>query len=187
MKKRYTYKLSDTFLTAENPAKEGDMQEVEGLMSFSLPDVEAGSEEVSGHSGLMGTLELVDWTNIGALNTTLTFAGIPDNIDFLTRPGVHLVKLTWAEAYTTKDGDEGWNAYQVETRMKLKKFPGGDGEKGSNRENEFVFTNLTYIFRKGTGEPGNFNTIFNYDPANGIIEFNGENIAKDLDKLLGRQ
>ena len=39
MKKRYTYKLSDTCLTAENPAKEGDIQEVEGLMSFSLPGV----------------------------------------------------------------------------------------------------------------------------------------------------
>ena len=179
--KRYTYKLSDTFLTVENPDKAGEFLEVEGLKSFSLPDIEGGSEELSGLSGLIGTMELVDWTNIGALNTSLTFAGIPDNADLLIKPGTHLVKLTWAEAYATKDGDEGWDSYQVESKMKIKKIPGGDGEKGSNRENEFTFVNITYTLRK------NGTNILEYDPANNTIKFYGVNYASDLNKALGKE
>jgi len=173
---KYTYKLSDMQLRVLNAASQ--FEDVEGLTKFTIPDVEAGTEEISGQSGLLGTLELVDWANVGALEFGLTFVGIPENGNLLIAPGVRDIKLYWAEKYAQKDGTEGWDSYFVEVKGKLKKIPGGDGEKGSNRENELTYSAFYYHYKK------NGKTIFEYDPANSIIKFYDKNYADDLKAAL---
>lgn len=169
---KYTYKLSDMLLQMERgPAQ---FEAVEGLVKFSTPDVEAGTEELSGYAGLMGTLELIDWSSIGALELGLTFVGIPENGDIVLSPDKRTIKLSWAEQYATKTGDIDWDNYTIYATGYLKKLPGGDGEKGSKRELEVTYSLNTYkILKNGT-------SVFEYDPANDTIKFYGVNFADKL-------
>lgn len=173
---KYTYKMSDMLLQFER--SEGEMEEVDGLTKFTLPDVEAGTEELSGYSGLMGTLELVDWASANALELSLTFVGIPDNADIVLSPEKRVIKLSWAEKYATKSGDVAWDSYSVYATGLLKTFPGGDAEKGSKYERELKYSLMTYKYSK-SGD-----VIFEYDPANDVISFYGENHAAKIKQAL---
>lgn len=169
---KYTYKLSDMLLQFER--SEGVMEEVMGLTKFALPVMEAGTEELSGYSGLMGTLELVDWASVGALELGLTFADIPENGEIMISPGKLNMKLSWAEKYATKAGDVGWNNYTVYATGFLKNFPGGDGEKGSKYEREYLYSLMKYKYCKDGS------VVIEYDPANDVISFYGKNHADDI-------
>jgi len=169
---KYTYKLSDMLLQMER--ENAQFEQVDGLTKFSLPDMEAGTEELSGYAGLMGTLELVDWASVGALELGLTFVGIPENGDIVFNPAKRSIKLSWAEKYATKSGDTDWDNYTVYATGYLKKIPGGDGEKGSKRENEVTYSLTTYKYLK------NGTCIVEYDPANDVLKIYGENY---FDKL----
>lgn len=173
---KYTYKLSDMLLQFER--SEGVMEEVEGLTKFSLPGLEAGTEELSGYSGLMGTLELVDWASVGALEMTLTFADVPENGEIVISPEKRNIKLSWAEKFATKAGDVGWNNYIVYATGFLKTFPGGDGEKGSKYERELAYSLMKYKYSK------NGQVVIEYDPANDIISFYGVNHAEKIKKAV---
>jgi len=173
---KYTYKLSD--MVIQFARNEGEMEDVEGLTKFTLPDVEAGTEELTGYSGLMGTLELVDWASANALELGLTFVGIPDNADIVLSPEKREIKLSWAEKYATKSGDVDWDNYSVYAKALLKTFPGGDGEKGSKYERELKYSLITYKYSK------NGDVVFEYDPANDVISFYGVNHAEKIKKAV---
>lgn len=181
MSVKYTYKLSDTLLEVLDDLTEGrdpEMVTVEGLTKFTLPDIEAGTEELSGYSGLMGTLELVDWASANAMELALTIVGVPDNANVLLSPKKREIKISWAEKYATKAGDVGWDNYSVYAKGLLKTFPGGDGEKGNKYERELKFSLLTYKYSK------NGEAVFDYDPANDTISFYGVNHADDIKKAV---
>lgn len=173
---KYTYKLSDMLLQMAREA--ANYEAVEGLTKFTLPDAEAGTEELSGYAGLMGTLELIDWSSIGALEMGLTFVGVPENGDIVLNPEKRNIKLSWAEKYATKSGDTDWDNYTVYATGYLKKIPGGDGEKGSKRELEVTYSLTTYkLLKNGTA-------VFEYDPANDVIKFYGVNYADKIKQAV---
>lgn len=170
---KYVYQLTDFLHQVMNP-KTKEFVETDNLLSFQNPDVEAGIQELQGFSGLMGTLEITDWANIGALEFGLTYAGLPDDALLLMNPDKQEHKLYWAEAYTDKSGEVNWNSYSIYFTGVLKNIPGGEGKKGENAERQFKYAVKTYKLSR------NGEVLFDYDPANDIIKFGTRNFGAEI-------
>lgn len=175
--KKFVFQLADFMHQVKNAAT-GEFEETDNLISFSNPEIEASVQELAGYSGVMGTLEIVDWSKIGALEFGLTYAGLPDNSELLVNPDLQEHKLNWAESFVNERGDTGWNSYCIRFTGVLKNIPGGDGKKGENTERQFKYAVKTYQLSRN-GVP-----IFDYDPANKVIKFGERDYGAELKKVV---
>ena len=177
---KYVYQLTDF----AHRIKKGDKDYVnsDNLKSFTLPDVEPGSNEVKGYSGLNGTIQIIDWANIAALEISLKFSTIPECYSALMSPDRITHEFSWVEEYTDKDQNKGWIRNRVYATGMLKKIPGGDYSKGESGEREFVYAANTYKMTRyiTVGEEQTEQVIINYDPINKILVLGGEDFGEKL-------
>ena len=159
---KYVYNLTDF---AHRVSADGKTWEnSDNIKKFKLPDIEPSAEEVNGYSGLNGTINVIDWANIGAMELALTYATIP-------------------EQYTDKNGDVGWMTFKVYITGMLKKIPGGDASKGESNEKEFTYGINTYkLTRKN--DDGEEETIIDYDPINKVLVLGGNDFGSKLNTAL---
>ncbi len=177
---KYVYNLTDF---AHRVSKDGtSWTNTDNLKGFTLPDIEPGSEEVSGYSGLNGTIQIIDWANIGAVELTLKFATIPETGDAMSADKQYH-QLVWLEQYTDKDQNVGWMTYKVYATAMLKKLPGGDFTKGESNEREFVYGLNTYKFTR-KADNGEEEIIIDYDPLNKVLILGGEDYGEKLKTAL---
>lgn len=177
---KYTYQLADFQHEVKN-SETGLYEITDNCKGFTDPDIEAGSTELSGYSGLMGTLEITDWGAISALEFSLKFAGFPDNCPLLINPDRQEHKISWADQYTDRDGNIGYINYIIYFTGVLKNIPGGDRAKGENSEVEFKYSVKTYKkTRMIIGVDTEPVVLFDYDPANEVIKFGERNFAEEL-------
>lgn len=176
-KKYYTFQLADFEHQVYNETTK-KFEATDNLSEFTDPDIEAGSYEVAGRSGMTGTIEIIDWGSIGALEIELKFAGEPDNVEQLVTPGIQQHKIYWAEEYTDKAGQTGYNGYCIYFTGNLKAIPGGTGKKGENMERSYKYSVKTYKKTK------NGTVLFDYDPANDVVKLGTHDFASELKKAL---
>lgn len=178
---KYVYQLTD-FIHGTLGDDGTTYEKSDNLKSFTLPGIEPGSEEVSGYSGLNGTIQIVDWANIGALEVSLTYATLPEHTKVYS-PDKQSHKLVWLEQYTDKNGNVGWMTYTVYFTGMLKKIPGGSNAKGENNEKEFTYGVNTYkLTRKN--DAGEEEIIVDYDPLNKELILGGINYGEKLKTAL---
>lgn len=174
MNKKYVNKTEDIFAEAQNPSTK-KYEELDNLLGFTTPEIEAGIEEIKGYSGMVGSFELPEWLNIGNLELVLVFSTIPENAHLIMNPKRVAVKLYWGESYV--DGNTGeleYDSYAVYASGFPKNIPGSEKKKGEKSENEFKISCRTYeLIKNGT-------TIVKYDPLNAQICINGKNYADEL-------
>lgn len=177
---KYVYNLTDF---AHRVSKDGaTWNNTDNLKSFTLPDMEPGANEVSGYSGLNGTIQVIDWANVGAMELTLKFATVPET-GALMSPERQYHQLVWLEQYTDKDQNVGWMTYKVYITAMLKKIPGGDKLKGEGNENEFVYAVNTYKLTRKS-DSGEEEVIIDYDPINKVLILGGEDYGGKMQTAL---
>ncbi len=176
MKKKFVNKVEDFELSAADAS--GKYQELDNAISFTLPDIEPATEEISGYAGLAGTIELPDWSNAGAPEVSLKFSRIPENGKLILNPSGVKAKASWAESLVDESGNVTYEAYSVYAEGKPKNIPGGDKQKGNKPEVEIKIACSKYTLKKGDI------TIFNYDPMNGKVEIYGVNYAAGAKNAL---
>lgn len=173
MAQKYVYQLANFALQIKDDAT-GEYVTMDNLKKFTAPDIEPAIQELSGYSGLMGTLEIADWSQIAAMELGLTFAAYPDRADLLIAPGKIQLKVMWSEQYTDNDGNVAWDTYKIYVTGLAKNIPGGDGERGTATEREFKQAVKTYkLVRNGK-------VLFDYDPANDTIIFGDRNYGEEI-------
>lgn len=162
---KYVYNLTDF---AHRVSGDGtNWVDSDNLKGFTLPDVEPGSEEVSGYSGLNGTITIIDWANIGAMELTLKYSTLPEcQLVFIPDKQYH--QLVWLEQYTDKNGDVGWMTFKAYITGVLKKIPGGENTKGENNEKEFTYGVNSYKLTRRR-EGGEEEILIDYDPINKVL------------------
>lgn len=177
---KYVYNLTDF---AHRVSADGKTWEnSDNIKKFKLPDIEPGAEEVNGYSGLNGTINVIDWANIGAMELALTYATIPECRGIFS-PEKQYHQLVWLEQYTDKNGDVGWMTFKVYITGMLKKIPGGDASKGESNEKEFTYGINTYkLTRKN--DDGTEQTIIDYDPINKVLVLGGNDFGSKLNTAL---
>ena len=180
---KYVYNLTDF---AHRVSSDGGTtwENSDNLKKFSLPDIEPGAQEVSGYSGLNGTIQVIDWAAIGAMELSLTYATMPE-CQKVYSPEKQDHQLVWVEQYTDKNGNTGWMTYRVYITGMLKKIPGGDGSKGENSEKEFTYGINSYkLTRKATEEGAEDTVIIDYDPINKHLILGGVDFGSKLATAL---
>ncbi len=178
---KYVYQLTD-FAHRVSSDSGVNWEQSDNLKSFSLPDIEPGAEEVSGYSGLNGTIQIIDWAGIGALEVSLTYATHPECMKVYS-PAKQNHQIVWLEQYTDKNGDVGWMTFKVYFTGMLKKLPGGDNKKGENNEKEFTYGVNTYkLTRKN--DAGEEEILVDYDPINKVLILGGVDYGKMLETNL---
>ncbi len=185
---RYVYTLTDfAHRVSKGPDPKNDnkitWQNSDNIKSFSLPDVEPTTNEIAGYSGLNGTVQVVDWAAIGALDLTLTFSTMPSNTD-IYRPEKQWHELTWVEQYTDKNGNVGYVTYVASATGMLKKIPGGDRAKGENSDKEFTIALNTYKLTRKYDTDETAAVIIDYDPVNKILKLGDVDFASKLETAM---
>ena len=173
---KYVNKLEDFELAVAG--SDNKYEEMDNATEFSLPDLEPSSEEVSGYAGLPGTIELPDWSNLGAPELGLKFSRIPANGSKLLNPRGTKVKASWAESVVDESGEVTYEAFTVYAEGTPKNIPGGDKKKGERPEVEIKIACRKYQLKQGT------TVIANYDPMNGKTEIYGTNYAAGAKNAL---
>jgi len=156
--------------------------QTDNLKGFSLPDLEPGTNEISGYSGLNGTLSVQDWANIGALEMALKFSTIPEATQVM-KPGKQMHQLVWTEQYEDKDQNTGWMTFKAYITANLKKTPGGDYAKGETGEREFTYAVKTYKLVR-ISESGTEDILIDYDPINKVLNLGGEDIGATMTRPI---
>lgn len=168
---------------AATKAEDLNFQNSDNIKSFSLPDMEPTANEVSGFSGLNGTVQVIDWAAIGALDLSLTFSTMPECSN-LYSPEKQTHNLTWVEQYTDKNGDVGYVTYIVEATGMLKKIPGGDRAKGKNSDKEFTIALNSYKLTRKYDTETEATVLIDYDPINKKLTLGGTDFAAKLNTAM---
>lgn len=185
---KYVYNLTDF---AHRVSKDGTKWvNSDNLKGFTFPDIEPGSNEVSGYSGLNGTIQVIDWANISALEMSLKYSTMPESGEVL-EPGKQYHQFVWTEQFTDKNQDVGWITYKAYITGMLKKIPGGDFNKGENNEREFTYGVNTYKFTRvkvTTNDKGETVTeesvLVDYDPINKVLVLNDVDYGAKMNTAL---
>jgi len=183
---KYVYTLTDFLHRVSKAAEKAEnlnYQTSDNLKSFSLPDIEPTANEVSGYSGLNGTVQVIDWAAIGALDMNLTFSTMPECSN-LYSPEKQMHSLTWVEQYTDKNGNVGYVTYVVEGSGMLKKIPGGDRAKGDNSDKEFTIALNSYKLTRKYDTEEAATVIIDYDPINKKLVLGGVDFAAKLNTAM---
>ncbi len=163
---------------------EDDYIQTDNIKGFSLPDIEPGTNEISGYSGLNGTLTVMDWANIQAMEMSLKFSTIPEKTQVM-KPGKQQHQLVWTEQYEDKEQNTGWMTFKAYITANLKKTPGGDYSKGETGEREFTYAVKAYrLVRINEAADGTVTEeeLINYDPVNKKLVLGGDNIGEKMTK-----
>ena len=178
---KYVHHLTDFahWVSADSGATWARTDNIKG---FSLPDIEPGTNEISGFSGLNGTLSVQDWANIGALEMSLKFSTIPEATQIM-KPIKQNHKIVWTEQYEDVDQNTGWMTFKAYITATLKKTPGGDYSKGETGEREFTYSVKTYKVVRVAAD-GSETILIDYDPVNKRLVLGGEDIGATMSKPL---
>lgn len=175
---KFVNKTEDVYAAAQNPATKA-YEELDNLLGFTLPEIEPGVEEIKGYSGMVGSIELPEWSNIGNLELAMKFSTIPEKGTHIMIPTGIAVKLNWGESYVDEKGsDLSYDSYAVYASGFPKNIPGSEKQKGEKSEYEFKMSCRTYKMIK------NGVTIIEYDPLNTKICVNGKNYADALKNAM---
>ena len=79
---KFVNKTEDVQAEAQNPATR-DYEALDNLLGFTTPEIEPGIEEIKGYSGMVGSIELPEWLNIGNLELTMKFSTIPEKVEYI--------------------------------------------------------------------------------------------------------
>lgn len=178
---KYVYQLTDFAHRASGDNKNWVISD--NLKKFTLPDVEPGSNEVSGYSGLNGTIQLVDWNNLGAMDMSLTYSTEPECSSTIVSPSKVFHQFSWIEEYVDKNHDKGYCRHKVYITSMLKKLPGGDYSKGESGEREYSYAVNAYR-KVRYMEDGTEDIVIDYDPLNKKLILGNEDYSESLNTEL---
>jgi len=181
---KYVYSLYD--FAHRVKTNTSDWQTSDNITKFTLPDMEPGSNEVSGFSGLNGTIQVSDWSNVGAMEEKLTYSTMPE-IKNIFSPEKQFHEFSWMEQYTDKEGNVGWMKFKAYLTVMLKKIPGGDFSKGENGDREFTYGVNAYKLTRvvDAGEAGSTEEVLvDYDPINKKLVLGGNDFGQKLNEMF---
>lgn len=169
--KKYVNKLEDFECSVMDTTKR--YITMSDLLSFSLPELEAEDNEISG-SGILGKINLPDWNNMAAPALELNFASYPDELAHALAITGCSVKLNWGESHITQEALMEYDSYAAYITGWPKNIPGGDRKKGEKSENTLTINVKNYKLIK------NGIVIIEYDPLNYKLNIYGKDYASQL-------
>lgn len=175
MAEKFVDKIED--LLAQVVKADGK-KELDNLLSFTLPDVTAKTESISGYSGMVGEISFPNWSELETMELSLKFSNYPDSLKEYLTTGSVTVKLNWAESYVNKSGALAYDSYAATLSVFPANLPGGDKKKGERSENEFKSQVKAYkLIKNGT-------EICDIDLLTGKVKIFGTDMATNMKSAL---
>ena len=165
------------FGAIENQRLTANGKEVQGVLNFTLGDIQRLTSEIGG-SGLIGKIN-VPVNMFEAVELTITHGALTKNLAELLNPdGVDLI---FGFVYTNIDQDLkiGKEGNKMYVRAAFTNHSSGDRKNG-----ESIEASTTFSVMRLRIVDGHYNEMLRYEPTASVFAINGTEITQDTNNFL---
>lgn len=164
-------------IIAETIVRKNGTDEVVGLATVTLPDIEHKTEEIQGMG--VDTFEQVIPGSFNALSLTMKFTGISKSFNFDSYKVLDLIITAAVSVKDTETQEDEFIKVVCSVKGKIKKRTGGEFGKGNKNEPEIEIA-LTYYKLEVDGD-----IIYEIDKTAKKVVIDGDDVYAGIKNILG--